>query len=170
MKDLVNLQGLKKNLTKKLTLNQVFIGIGSNKNHPYFRIYTVLRQINRIRKTTIVKKSSLYETKPLGPKMQPNFINAVIEIKTELEPNELLKELQNLEKLHNRKRTKRWGPRSIDLDILIYDNLIMNTEQLIIPHPGVKYRDFVIIPLYEITGYGYKIPKYGKVSNLIKQL
>tara|TARA_B100001057_G_scaffold366096_1_gene369376 strand:- start:1843 stop:2355 length:513 start_codon:yes stop_codon:yes gene_type:complete len=170
VKDLVNLQGLKKNLTKKLTLNQVFIGIGSNKNHPYFRIYTVLRQINRIRKTTIVKKSSLYETKPLGPKMQPNFINAVIEIKTELEPNELLKELQNLEKLHNRKKTKRWGPRSIDLDILIYDNLIMNTEQLIIPHPGVEYRDFVIIPLYEITSYGYKIPKYGKVSNLIKQL
>ena len=170
MKDLVNLQGLKKNLTKKLTLNQVFIGIGSNKNHPYFRIYTVLRQINRIKKTTIVKKSSLYETKPLGPKMQPNFINAVIEIKTELQPNELLKELQSLEKLHNRKKTKRWGPRSIDLDILIYDNLIMNTEQLIIPHPGVEYRDFVIIPLYEITSYGYKIPKYGKVSNLIKQL
>jgi len=170
VKDLVNLQGLKKNLTKKLTLNQVFIGIGSNKNHPYFRIYTVLRQINRIRKTTIVKKSSLYETKPLGPKMQPNFINAVIEIKTELQPNELLKELQSLEKLHNRKKTKRWGPRSIDLDILIYDNLIMNTEQLIIPHPGVEYRDFVIIPLYEITSYGYKIPKYGKVSNLIKQL
>tara|TARA_B100000902_G_scaffold20712_1_gene24880 strand:- start:521 stop:1033 length:513 start_codon:yes stop_codon:yes gene_type:complete len=170
VKDLVNLQGLKKNLTKKLTLNQVFIGIGSNKNHPYFRIYTVLRQINRIRKTTIVKKSSLYETKPLGPKMQPNFINAVIEIKTELKPNELLKELQNLEKLHNRKKTKRWGPRSIDLDILIYDNLIMNTEQLVIPHPGVEYRDFVIIPLYEITSYGYKIPKYGKVSNLIKQL
>ena len=102
--------------------------------------------------------------------MQPNFINAVIEIKTELEPNELLKELQNLEKLHNRKKTKRWGPRSIDLDILIYDNLIMNTEQLVIPHPGVEYRDFVIIPLYEITSYGYKIPKYGKVSNLIKQL
>jgi len=151
-------------------LNQVFIGIGSNKNHPYFRIYTVLRQINRISKTTIVKKSSLYETKPLGPKAQPNFINAVIEVKTELEPHQLLEELQNLEKLHNRKKTKRWGPRSIDLDILIFNKLVMNTEQLIIPHPGVEYRDFVIIPLYEITSYGYKIPKYGKVSNLIKQL
>lgn len=151
-------------------MNQVFIGIGSNKNHPYFRIYTVLRQINRISKTTIVKKSSLYETKPLGPKAQPNFINAVIEVKTELEPHQLLEELQNLEKLHNRKKTKRWGPRSIDLDILIFNKLVMNTEQLIIPHPGVEYRDFVIIPLYEITSYGYKIPKYGKVSNLIKQL
>jgi len=151
-------------------LNQVYIGIGSNQNHPYFRIYTVLRQINRIKTTTIVKKSSLYETKPLGPKLQPNFINAVIEIKTKLEPNDLLLELKNLEKLHNRKKTKRWGPRSIDLDILIYNSLIMNTDQLIIPHPGVEYRDFVIIPLYEITGYGYKIPKYGKVSNLIKNL
>tara|TARA_Y100000768_G_C23981937_1_gene686366 strand:- start:2665 stop:3120 length:456 start_codon:yes stop_codon:yes gene_type:complete len=151
-------------------LNQVFIGIGSNKNHPYFRIYTVLRQINRLKETSIVKKSSLYETKPLGPKVQPNFINAVIEIKTKLEPNDLLLELQNLEKLHNRKKTKRWGPRSIDLDILIYNRLIMNTKNLIIPHPGLEYRDFVIIPLYEITGYGYSVPKYGKVSNLIKQL
>ncbi len=151
-------------------MNQVFIGIGSNKNHPYFRIYTVLRQINRLKETSIVKKSSLYETKPLGPKVQPNFINAVIEIKTKLEPNDLLLELQNLEKLHNRKKTKRWGPRSIDLDILIYNRLIMNTKNLIIPHPGLEYRDFVIIPLYEITGYGYSVPKYGKVSNLIKQL
>ena len=151
-------------------MNQVYIGIGSNQNHPYFRIHTVLRQINRIKTTTIVKKSSLYETKPLGPKLQPNFINAVIEIKTKLEPNDLLQELKNLEKLHNRKKTKRWGPRSIDLDILIYNRLIMNTDQLIIPHPGVEYRDFVIIPLYEITSYGYKIPKYGKVSNLIKHL
>ena len=63
-------------------MNQVFIGVGSNKNHPYFRIYSVLKQINRLKSTFIVKKSSLYETKPLGPQGQPNFINAVIEIKT----------------------------------------------------------------------------------------
>ncbi len=151
-------------------MNQVFIGIGSNKNHPFFRIYSVLKQINRLKTTSIVKKSSLYESKPLGPKVQPNFINAVIEVRTNLTPDELLEELQNLEKLHNRKKTKRWGPRSIDLDILIYNRLIMNTEKLTIPHPGLEYREFVIIPLYEITGYGYEIPKYGKVLNLIKQL
>jgi len=151
-------------------LNQVFIGIGSNKNHPYFRIYSVLRQINRLKSTFIVKKSSLYKTKPLGPQSQPNFINAVIEIKTNLDPHELLNELQSLEKRHNRKKTKKWGPRSIDLDILIYNKIIMDSKNLIIPHPGLEYREFVLIPLYEITGYGYEIPKYGKVASLIKNL
>jgi 2-amino-4-hydroxy-6-hydroxymethyldihydropteridine diphosphokinase len=151
-------------------LNQVYLGIGSNKNHPYFRINTVLKQINRIKSTNIVKKSSLYVTKPLGPQAQPNFINSVIEIRTNLEPIELFNELQNLERLHNRKKTKRWGPRSMDIDILIYNNLIMNTDKLVIPHPGIEYRDFVLIPLYEITSYGYKVPKYGKIITLIKNL
>ena len=151
-------------------MNQVYLGIGSNKNHPYFRIYTVLKQINRIKSTNIVKKSSLYITKPLGPQAQPNFINSVIEIRTNLKPMELLDQLQNLERLHNRKKTKRWGPRSMDIDILIYNNLIMNTDKLIIPHPGLEYRDFVLIPLYEITTYGYKIPKYGKIISLIRNL
>jgi 2-amino-4-hydroxy-6-hydroxymethyldihydropteridine diphosphokinase len=151
-------------------LNQVYLGIGSNKNHPYFRIYTVLKQINRIKSTNIVKKSSLYVTKPLGPQAQPDFINSVIEIRTNLKPMELLDELQNLERLHNRKRTKRWGPRSMDIDILIYNKLIMNTDKLVIPHPGLEYRDFVLIPLDEITSYRYEIPKYGKISTLIKNL
>jgi 2-amino-4-hydroxy-6-hydroxymethyldihydropteridine diphosphokinase len=151
-------------------LNQVYLGIGSNKNHPYFRINTVLKQINRIKSTNIVKKSSLYVTKPLGPQAQPDFINSVIEIRTNLEPLKLLHELQNLERLHNRKKTKRWGPRSMDIDILIYNNLIMNTDKLVIPHPGLEYRDFVLIPLYEITSYRYEIPKYGKITTLIKNL
>ena len=151
-------------------MNQVYLGIGSNKNHPYFRINTVLKQINRIKSTNIVKKSSLYVTKPLGPQAQPNFINSVIEIRTSLEPIDLLHELQNLERLHNRKKTKRWGPRSMDIDILIYNNLIMNTDKLVIPHPGLEYRDFVLIPLYEITSYRYEIPKYGKITTLIKNL
>ena len=151
-------------------MNQVYLGIGSNKNHPYFRINTVLKQINRIKSTNIVKKSSLYVTKPLGPQAQPNFINSVIEIRTNLEPLKLLHELQNLERLHNRKKTKRWGPRSMDIDILIYNNLIMNTDKLVIPHPGLEYRDFVLIPLYEITSYRYEIPKYGKITTLIKNL
>ena len=151
-------------------MNQVYLGIGSNKNHPYFRIHTVLKQINRIKSTSILKKSSLYITKPLGPQAQPKFINCVIEISTNLEPFELLHELQNLERLHNRKKTKRWGPRSMDIEILIYNNLIMNTDKLIIPHPGLEYRDFVLIPLHEITSYRYEIPKYGKIITLIKNL
>ena len=112
----------------------------------------------------------MYETIPLGPKFQPNFINAVAEIKTLLSPEDLLGELQYLEKLHNRKKTKKWGPRSLDLDILIYDDIIMSTENLVIPHPGLEYREFVLIPLFEITHYDYRIPKYGKISKLIKNI
>ena len=151
-------------------MNQVYIGIGSNQNHPIYRVSSAIKQINRITETTVVKKSSLYETSPLGPKLQPNFINAVVEIKTALKPDELLLKLQALEKLHNRKKTRRWGPRSIDLDILIYDKLIMDTRKLTIPHPGVKYREFVLLPLYEITGYGYEIPLYGKITSLIRRI
>ncbi len=151
-------------------MNQVYIGIGSNQNHPHFRVNTALKQINRIHKTDLIKKSSLYETVPLGPKFQPNFINAVAEIRTMLHPTELLEELQNLEKAHNRKKTKRWGPRSLDLDILIYDEVIMETDNLTLPHPGIAYREFVLIPLYEITAYDYVVPKYGKITQLIKKL
>lgn len=151
-------------------MNQVFIGIGSNQNHPHFRIYRALKQINRIHDTRLIQSSNLYESIPLGPKFQPNFINAVAEIRTNLSPNKLLSQLQNLERLHNRKKTKRWGPRSLDLDILIYDQVIMDTEELTIPHPGIEYREFVLIPLFEITGYNYKVPKYGKISKLIKRL
>ena len=107
---------------------------------------------------------------PLGPKFQPNFINAVVEIETMLSPDNLLEELQLLEKNHNRKKTKRWGPRSLDLDILIYERVIMDTDKLTIPHPGLEYREFVLIPLYEITSYGYKVPKYGSINKLMKNL
>ena len=151
-------------------MNQVFIGIGSNKSHPYFRVHRALKQINRIHGTRLLKKSSLYETIPLGPKSQPNFINAVVKIETMLTPQKLLEELKYLEKLHNRKTTKRWGPRSLDLDILIYNQVVMDSEDLTIPHPGVEYREFVLIPLYEITRYDFEVPKFGKINKLIKRL
>ena len=87
-----------------------------------------------------------------------------------LSPNKLLEELQLLEKYHNRKKAKRWGPRSLDLDILIYDQVIIDTDKLTIPHPGLEYREFVLIPLYEITSYGFKVPKFGNIDKLIKKL
>ena len=114
-------------------MNQVFIGLGSNRNHPLFRIHCALKQLNRIRKTKLVRKSSLYETIPLGPKFQPNYINAVAELKT-YQSEDLLKELQHLENFTTEK--KKNGVRSLDLDILIYDDIIMNTEDLIIPTLG----------------------------------
>tara|TARA_Y100000748_G_scaffold234989_1_gene198947 strand:- start:157 stop:486 length:330 start_codon:yes stop_codon:yes gene_type:complete len=109
----------------------------------------------------------LYKSKPLGPKNQPNFINAVVKIKTNYDPIELLDALQDIENKHHRRRTKKWGPRTLDLDILIFNHIEMNNERLVIPHPEIINRDFVLIPLFEVTNYNFNIPKYGKLNKYI---
>ena len=109
----------------------------------------------------------MYKSKPLGPKNQPNFINAVIKIKTDYEPIELLNALQDIENKHHRRRIKKWGPRTLDLDILIFNQIEMVDERLIIPHPEMINRDFVLIPLFEVTNYNFNIPKYGKLTRYI---
>ena len=113
--------------------------------------------------TNVLKKSSLYESLPLGPKNQPNFINAVIKIATNYKPLDLLIILQDIEKKHNRKKTRKWGPRTLDLDILIYEDVVQNTSELTLPHPEIVNREFVLIPLLEITSYNFCMPKFGKL-------
>lgn len=95
--------------------------------------------------------SSIYETKPYGDLKQENFFNAVFKIKTYYQPEELFKFLKRVEEHLGRRKTVKWGPREIDLDILFYNNLIFNNEQLTIPHKDILNRDFVLIPLNEIA-------------------
>ena len=104
-------------------MNTAYIGIGSNQHNPKYHVIRGIREINHLPKIDIQKKSSLYETPPLGPQNQPNFINAVIKITTSYQPIELLAILQSIERKHHRKRVKKWGPRTLDLDILIYDDI-----------------------------------------------
>jgi len=148
-------------------LNTVFIALGSNLHNPIYHLEKGIRQINHLPETNIVKRSSLYKSKPLGPKNQPNFINAVVKIKTNYDPIELLNALQDIENKHHRRRTKKWGPRTLDLDILIFNHIEMNNERLVIPHPEIINRDFVLIPLFEVTNYNFNIPKYGKLNKYI---
>lgn len=98
----------------------------------------------------VVKRSSLYETKPWGLKAQPDFINMVVCAETGISPEELLKKLKFIEKKMGRKESKRWGPRLIDIDILFYDDLVIDSPELKIPHPYIKEREFVLLPLSEI--------------------
>tara|TARA_B100000029_G_C17297547_1_gene859392 strand:- start:297 stop:755 length:459 start_codon:yes stop_codon:yes gene_type:complete len=151
-------------------LNTVFIALGSNKNHPIYHIRKGMVQINHLNGTRIVKKSSLYITEPLGYRYQPKFINAVIKVLTNKDPEELLNLLQSIELLHHRKRQKKWGPRTLDLDILIFNNITISTPRLIIPHPEMIFRSFVLIPLYEITNYRFNIPKYGRLLKYLKKI
>tara|TARA_Y100000741_G_scaffold138399_1_gene104327 strand:- start:447 stop:893 length:447 start_codon:yes stop_codon:yes gene_type:complete len=148
-------------------LNTAFIALGSNLHNPIYHLEKGIRQINHLPKTNIIKRSSLYKSKPLGPKNQPNFINAVIKIKTDYEPIELLNALQDIENKHHRRRIKKWGPRTLDLDILLFNQIEMINERLTIPHPEMINRDFVLIPLFEVTNYDFTIPKYGKLNRYI---
>jgi len=148
-------------------LNTVFIALGSNLNNPIYHIEKGIRDINHLTNTKILKRSSLYKSKPIGPQNQSDYINAVIKIQTLYEPIELLDILQDIENKHHRKKTKRWGPRTLDLDILIFNKLEFNHKRLTIPHPEMINRDFVLIPLYEVTNYNFMIPKYGKLLQYI---
>ena len=148
-------------------MNTVFIALGSNLNNPIYHLEKGIRDINHLSETQVTKRSSLYKSNPIGPQNQSDYINAVIKIVTNYDPLPLLDVLQDIENKHHRKRVKRWGPRTLDLDILIYNDLIINHERLVIPHPEMINREFVLIPLKEITNYDFIIPKYGKLLQYI---
>ena len=126
-----------------------YIALGSNLDNPISQVSTALIELNEITGIEVLKNSSLYKSKAIGPS-QPDVINAVAKIKTQLEPEVLLSKLQKLEQKHHRIREQRWGPRTLDLDILLYDDLIYQSASLTIPHPEMKYRSFVLLPLIEL--------------------
>jgi 2-amino-4-hydroxy-6-hydroxymethyldihydropteridine diphosphokinase len=128
----------------------VYLSIGSNLGD---REKNLSRAIEILEKQGIFvrKRSSLYETEPWGEKNQPLFLNMALEIETELKPQELLRVVKNVEIEAGRERSYKWGPRIIDLDILLYNHIIVNEETLKIPHPLMHERDFVLRPLDEIA-------------------
>ena len=128
-----------------------YIGIGSNLGDREFNCKQAIGLI-RQKGTTVSKESSLYETKPWGVTDQPLFLNMAIEIVTDLKPFELLRTLKDIENEMGREETFLWGPRIIDLDILLYDNNIVDEKGLRIPHPHMQDREFVLRPLCEIAG------------------
>ena len=131
-------------------LNIVFIGIGSNVGDRVITIRSAIDLINCLSNTLVEKISSLYKSSPFGEIEQNNFINAVIKISTRLNPKELFIKLKNIEQKLGRVKREKWGPREIDLDILFFNDLIISDEIITLPHKGIIYRDFVMIPLIEI--------------------
>jgi len=131
-------------------LNTVYIGLGSNVGDRLQNLRRALSCIKLLHNTTIKSVSSIYETLPFGKTEQSDFYNAVIKIETGYSPNELLKELKRIEKQIGRIERERWGPREIDLDILLFNELIFSDEIITLPHKGIIYRDFVLFPLIEI--------------------
>ncbi len=131
-------------------LNIALIGIGSNVGNRINNIKSAIASVNNLADSKVEKVSSLYETLPFGDVKQNNFFNAVIKIFTALNPKELFTELKNIEQKLGRIKREKWGPREIDLDILLFNDLIISDEIITLPHKGIIYRDFVMIPLIEI--------------------
>ncbi len=128
----------------------VYLGIGSNLGNRKENCLNALRLL-AAKSIGVAKQSSLYETRPWGVIDQPEFINMAAEIMTDMPPVDLLGVLKGIEKALGREDTGRWGPRTIDLDILFYDDLVLETPDLRIPHPLMHLREFVLRPLSEIA-------------------
>lgn len=124
-----------------------YIGLGSNLGDSR---QILSEAIAKLKTLGMVKVSRLYQSPPMGPQDQPNYLNAVAELNTDLAPLDLLDHLQRLEQEAGRVRLRRWGERTLDLDLLIYGNEKIHNERLTVPHIGILQRDFVVIPLLDL--------------------
>ncbi|ALS80141.1 MULTISPECIES: 2-amino-4-hydroxy-6-hydroxymethyldihydropteridine diphosphokinase [Planococcus] len=132
-------------------MNQSYLSLGSNMGDRFEMLRQAVLQLSTFPSITVTRISSLYETDPVGYKEQEPFLNMVVQLETELNAVKLLDVCQKIEQNLNRKRLIRWGPRTIDLDILLYNQDNIKNDRLIVPHPRMDERAFVIVPLLEIN-------------------
>jgi len=155
--------------TPLLNAVTVYIGIGSNLQQPIEQVKQALQRLAEIPQTRLITCSPLYRSAPLGPADQPDYINAVAALATELAPLDLLDALQTIEQQQGRVRSgERWGPRTLDLDLLLYGEQEIAIDRLIVPHPGLGERNFVLYPLYDIAGEDLQIPGLGLLGELLQ--
>ncbi len=145
---------------------QVFIGLGSNLNQPVEQLKRAVAALSDSVDLTGVVCSRFYSGKPMGPQDQPDYVNAVMQLETRLEPRQLLQLLQRIEEQQGRVRERRWGERTIDLDLLLYGDQCIDLPELTVPHIGLAERNFVLYPLQEIAPNLY-IPQLGALAHLI---
>lgn len=129
----------------------IFLALGANLGERRQTLESALRALHGTPGIEVLQASPLYETEPIGELNQPLFLNAVVEIKTELAPLELLNATQGIEQALGREPSYRWGPRAIDIDIVLWDDMVLDTERLSIPHPRFRERAFVLAPLAAIA-------------------
>jgi 2-amino-4-hydroxy-6-hydroxymethyldihydropteridine diphosphokinase len=155
-------------LTQRVT---AYVGLGSNLDDPMRQVTSALQELDRLPETRCVRHSSLYRTRPLGPQDQPDYINAVVHLQTALDPEPLLDALQELEHRHRRLREgPRWGPRTLDLDLLLYDGRQFASDRLVVPHPEMTRRAFVLLPLAEIAPESLEIPGRGDLAHWLERI
>lgn len=152
-------------------MNKAYVALGSNLGVPILQVKKALIALRRLSKSNVLKESSLYQTAPIDcPQATehavPDFINAVVEIETLLLPEALLDALHDIEDEVGRERPFINAPRVLDCDLLLYENIVLQTDKLTLPHPRMHTRGFVLLPLFEIAPH-LSIPNHGKIASLI---
>ncbi|EKO3655107.1 2-amino-4-hydroxy-6-hydroxymethyldihydropteridine diphosphokinase [Vibrio metschnikovii] len=147
-----------------------YIAVGSNLAKPILQAKQAIEALKQLPKSQFIAASSLYSSTPMGPQDQPEYINAVVVIDTQLSPLALLDCTQAIEQEQGRERkAERWGPRTLDLDILLYGDEIIDSPRLTVPHYGMKVREFVLYPLDEIAP-DLSLPDGTKLSDLLSEV
>lgn len=156
-------------INNTINTQRVFIGLGSNLLQPIKQVTEALQELGRLPKTTLIGHSSLYQSEPVGPPGQGDYINAVAALETSLEPLALLDQLQTIEQQHQRVRETHWGPRTLDLDLLLYGQQHIQLDRLTVPHPYLSERNFVLQPLSEVYANAL-LPDGTTVASLALQV
>jgi 2-amino-4-hydroxy-6-hydroxymethyldihydropteridine diphosphokinase len=156
-----------------MMMHQAFVALGSNLQNPVQQLHHAFAEIAALPDTQLIKQSSLYQTAPvdcpaLGAEKVPDFINAVVEIQTALTPEALLQALHGIEDKAGRERPYINAPRVLDCDLLLYEDYMIDSKQLTLPHPRMHTRGFVLLPLFEIAPQ-LSMPIHGKIAELIHE-
>ncbi|ENY72650.1 7,8-dihydro-6-hydroxymethylpterin-pyrophosphokinase [Aeromonas diversa CDC 2478-85] len=146
-----------------------FVAIGSNLDAPLEQAQRAVEALRQVTESRLVLASSFYASRPMGPQDQPDYVNAVVGLETALAPLALLDELQRIELEQGRvRKDERWGPRTLDLDLLLYGDTVIEHERLTVPHYGMKVREFVLLPLHEVAPR-LSLPCGSSLSDLVAQ-
>jgi 2-amino-4-hydroxy-6-hydroxymethyldihydropteridine diphosphokinase len=143
-----------------------YVGLGANVGDPRRQIETAMTELRMLPDTRVTVASSLYRSAPLGYSDQPDFLNAVVQLDTELLPEALLDRLRDIEDRHGRERPFANAPRTLDLDLLLYGDRVVNTPGLVLPHPRMHERAFVLQPLLDLDSE-ISIPGKGRARDLL---
>ena len=148
---------------------EVFVGLGANLGEPAVQLRAAVLALTALPQTQVKKVSTFYRSSAIGPAGQPDYCNAVAQLDTALAPQDLLDAMQGIEDAAGRVRGERWGARVLDLDLLLYGQVVCSTERLTLPHPELAFRDFVLWPLTEIAPE-VQVPLLGRARDLLAQL
>jgi 2-amino-4-hydroxy-6-hydroxymethyldihydropteridine diphosphokinase len=152
------------------TWQPAYVGIGSNLEDPPQQVRNALVRLEDLPLTRVLARSSLYGSRPLGPVAQPDFVNAVAGVLTQLDLRQFFQELRRLERALGRALPREhWGPRRIDLDLLVFGSILHASDDLVVPHAGIAERNFVLVPLAEIAE-DLEVPGFGVVRDLLSRV